>query len=588
MNFLPQKPDCQSFPSLYFTIFSGLIAIAACFMPFSTSMASKTAAQFSLASTHPWFAKQALNPLTFERTWTARLTGDLETWTPIRMGAVAASLSTKRPWPQIHQQARLAKVPVIMYHDVLPQKEVFFDVTPQKLAADFELIKAQGLTPISLDQLVTHLQTGAPLPEKPILLTFDDGYGGHYHYVYPLLQKYGYPAVFSIYTNKMNLKTGRTSVTWEQLKEMAANPLVTIASHSVSHPEDLRALSDDALYREIIGSKRLLEKKLGIPIEYFTYPAGRADARVKQWVVSAGYRAALSMSDRDEKFAGESNNLLAIERFGQSRLGQVIPQAWGGTDLPRNQGVMDFTTPITQKRQRINGISIILITGGRPSTIHAQKRAQVPQIVQGTGAIAAVDGGFFSLKSLDSNVMVGPVLTQQGQQFTPGNEADNRKLLGRPLVLIGANTVKFVPFDPHWHNTLFGLFAEMEETELLTDAFVGAAWLVKNGQPQPAQTFNHLFGFDAPRYRAFWGINQAGQPVIGASTNSVDAVSLGQALYKLGLRDAVMLDSGASTSLVFQGKSLVNHEPRPVPHVVALYPSYLAYSSPNEYIQANW
>ena len=230
----------------------------------------------------------------------------------------------------INDKARKAKVPILMYHDILPTKEVFFDVTPKELEADFELMKSKGVTPISLDQLIIHLRTGSPLPEKPVLLTFDDGYGGHYEYVYPLLKKYKYPAVFSVYTKNMGINTGRSHVTWEQLKIMVEDPLVTIAGHSKTHPPDLTKLSDEELIREIKESKEILEKELGKSIRYFTYPTGKNDERVRKVVEEAGYIAAFTMDDADEKFAGESENLLAIERFGQSRLEELVDKASGG------------------------------------------------------------------------------------------------------------------------------------------------------------------------------------------------------------------------------------------------------------------
>jgi hypothetical protein len=68
---------------------------------------------------------------------------------------------------------------------------------------------------------------------------------------------------------------------------------------------------------------------LGIPINYFTYPEGKADDRVKEFVKKAGYRAALSMNDLDEHFAGQSPIYSRLERFGQSRTREVVPQAWG-------------------------------------------------------------------------------------------------------------------------------------------------------------------------------------------------------------------------------------------------------------------
>lgn len=499
------------------------------------------------------------------------------------VGEVNAYLQPS-PWPNISDRARLARVPVIMYHDVLPQKEVSWDNTPQEIVEHFELIKTQGLTPISLQQLVTHLQTGLPLPEKPIVLTFDDGYGGHYEYVYDLIKKYNYPAVFSIYTDGVGKdaipnadrrpRAPRTHVSWEQLQEMKMNPLVEIVSHSVTHPLDMRKQTDEQLKRELGESKQVLESKLGIPMDYFTYPVGKNDDRIRRLVREAGYKAALTMHEdaKDEQLAGESDDLLAIGRWGQSRFQEATTKTWGGPALPKigSTPTFDFNAPIEMKKTSIDKTALVLISGGRPVTIHAKTRSQVPEIIAKTGAVAAVDGGFFSLEFLDSNQMIGPVLSQSTQKFVPGKEADVLRIKNRPLILISPNAVKFVPFDSKKHNDQAAITAELANT---TDAFVGAAWLVRDGEPQPAKAFGNLFDFDATRHRAFWGINKSGQPVIGVSSDPVDSINLGKILVKAGYQDAVMLDSGASTSLAYKGDSLVGYTPRPVPHVVALMPS---------------
>ncbi|NER81720.1 MAG: polysaccharide deacetylase, partial [Leptolyngbya sp. SIO1D8] len=83
-------------------------------------------------------------------------------------------------WPNLHEMARSARVPILMYHDVLEEKEVFFDVTVEEMEEHFARIEEENLTPITFDQLIHHLRTGSSLPPKPVLLTFDDGYEGHY------------------------------------------------------------------------------------------------------------------------------------------------------------------------------------------------------------------------------------------------------------------------------------------------------------------------------------------------------------------------------------------------------------------------
>lgn len=471
-------------------------------------------------------------------------------------------------YPNIQPQARLARVPIIMYHDVLPNKEVFFDITPTELEGDFQRIRQQGLTPISLDQLVQHLQTGQPLPPKPIVLTFDDGYAGHFTYVYPLLKKYSYPAAFAIYPGKVGRSFGRSSLTWEQLRQMAADPLVTIAAHSVTHPSDLRRLPDAELRFEIVESKRILETELGITIDHFVYPEGNYDDRVAQWVQKSGYRSAYTMNVID-RYAGESKNLLSIERIGFSSLDKMAADADGGSPLLAWGQAFNFAAPVQFYRRTIEDVPLFLATGGRPATIHENRRYRVGEIIKKTKAIAAVDGTFFSLESIESNAVIGPVLAQNSKKFTPGNPNDVKRIKHRPLVLIGPDGVKFVPFDPDKHNSLSGIRAELAN---VTDAFVAAAWLVKDGQPQPTASFN-LDGHEIARDRAFWGIDQAGRPILGITDDFlVDSVTLGQVLSRAGMRDIVMLDSGASTDLVFRGKSYISFEPRPVPHVVTLMP----------------
>jgi peptidoglycan/xylan/chitin deacetylase (PgdA/CDA1 family) len=243
------------------------------------------------------------------------------------------SLPTE-PLPKIHQAALKAKLPVMMYHDILSKKSVIYDLTPQELKKHFELIKSNKMTPISLNRLIAHLRTGSPLPKKPILLTFDDGYGGHYEYAYPLLKKYGYPAVFAIHTSSVGVNANRTHVTWQQLRTMASDPLITISSHSKTHPA-LTKISDKQLKSEVMESKQILEAQLNQPIIYFTYPYGNYDARVKKIVEQAGYLAAIAFTDPTEMFAGQSKDLLAIARFEKSRLEKVIPQAWGNASLPQ-------------------------------------------------------------------------------------------------------------------------------------------------------------------------------------------------------------------------------------------------------------
>ncbi len=488
---------------------------------------------------------------------------------------------TPAPFPQISDRARAAKIPIIMYHDITAVKDVDWDVTPEDLEKHFQMLQEGGYTPITMDRMVNHLRTGSQLPEKPVLLTFDDNYTGQYKYAFPLLKKYNYPAVWSVHTRFVGTAGKKPKATWDELREMQKSGLITIASHTVNHI-NFKNLSDSEIEKEVTESKKVLEKELQIPIDYFTYPEGDFTDRAREKIQKAGYKAALSMSldPRQERSANESEDLITIMRFGQSRFSEAIEQASSGISasqvslLPTvSNGSINFTTPVEKKKVTVDGLTLTLVYGGRAVTAHADKRAQVAEILAVTpNAIAAVDGGFFSLERIDGNTMIGPVMSQFSSYsgvFNTGNKGENPLLNGRPLVLISPTAIKFIPFNAAKHTSLEAVRSELAD---VTDAFVGAGWLVRDGKPQSAEAFGKLYGFDASRDRAFWGIDRSGRPVIGVTMEMIDSVGLGKILAKAGLQDVVMLDSGASASLAYRGKSVMAYEPRPVPHIVALLP----------------
>ena len=145
---------------------------------------------------------------------------------PLVMLAVSAALSVfvyRLPQPVREP------MPVLMYHHMVPEGQDCnaMTITPGKFRADLDIILAKGYTPV----LPGELAAGAPLPEKPILITFDDGYRSNYDLVYPILQEYGVKACISIIVLMPDLPTDNFC-TWEQLREMTDSGLVEVGSHS--------------------------------------------------------------------------------------------------------------------------------------------------------------------------------------------------------------------------------------------------------------------------------------------------------------------------------------------------------------------
>lgn len=145
---------------------------------------------------------------------------------PLVMLAVSAVLSVfvyRLPQPVREP------MPVLMYHHMVPDGQDCnaMTITPGKFRADLDIILAKGYTPV----LPGELAAGAPLPEKPILITFDDGYRSNYDLVYPILREYGVKACISIIVLMPDLPTDNFC-TWEQLREMTDSGLVEVGSHS--------------------------------------------------------------------------------------------------------------------------------------------------------------------------------------------------------------------------------------------------------------------------------------------------------------------------------------------------------------------
>ena len=287
------------------------------------------------------------------------------------------------------------------------------------------------------------------------------------------------------------------------------------------------------------------------------------------------YLSILSIECNQEDYVKESENLLTISNFEKSQI-FINNLVSSQKNLQSDKNNFDFDSPIRKEEHQLDNIGVILLTGGKPKTIHATSRYQVAEIIKKHKVIAGVTGAYFSMKYLDSDEIIGPVFSSNRQAFFPGKEKHNHLLKGRPLVLITNQTVHFLPYNPKKHNSVSGVhdtlasFNNENSKKILTDLFVAGAWLVKEGRPQSSESFSSLVDFDTIRFRAFWGISYTGKPVIGVSTTRVDSVSLGQILAKLGFREAVMLDSGNSTSLAYKNKSLVKYIPRPVPHVIGL------------------
>lgn len=183
-------------------------------------------------------------------------------------------------------------VPILMYHvtKAAPAGTPYPDlwVAPADFKGQMQWLADNGYTGITMAQLFKYWDDGYKLPEKPVVITFDDGYPSHEKTARPILAKHHWPGV--LFLELSNVNNPDTGLTATMVKKLIASGW-EIGSHTLTHP-DLTSLDASQLEEEVAGSKKQISEKFGVPVEFFCYPAGKYDDTVIAAVKDAGYKGA--------------------------------------------------------------------------------------------------------------------------------------------------------------------------------------------------------------------------------------------------------------------------------------------------------
>ncbi len=189
---------------------------------------------------------------------------------------------------------------ILMYHRfrVVPGNK--FEVSHADFRAQMDYIARNGYEVVPIDRLVEALQTQDPdlLPPRSVVITVDDGYRSVYDYAWHVLAEYGFPFAVYIYTNYVG--AGGKSMSWSELSELAADDLVTVGAHSISHSDLASAKKagssyPDWLERELTYPKLRLEAAAGKPVRTFAWPYGSFNSYALNAAVQAGYEGILTI-----------------------------------------------------------------------------------------------------------------------------------------------------------------------------------------------------------------------------------------------------------------------------------------------------
>lgn len=180
-------------------------------------------------------------------------------------------------------------VPVLMYHSVGDEPDNEAVISPKLFAEHMRFLHQEGYQPISLEELYGYLTEKKPLPLKPVVLTFDDGYRDTYETVLPVLKKYGFKSTMFIPVAEI----GR-NLTLKELQEMKAAGM-EIASHSLTH-RDLSAMSPAQQAEEIARSKQELDRLLAQDTRFFCYPYGTYNAATLKILRENGFKLSVTIN----------------------------------------------------------------------------------------------------------------------------------------------------------------------------------------------------------------------------------------------------------------------------------------------------
>ena len=191
-------------------------------------------------------------------------------------------------------QARYV-VPIIMYHSinsVVQKGSNLLVVSPDNFRRQMRFLKDRHYNVLPLEEVASIISHKKKAPPRTIVITFDDGYKDNYTYAFPILREYNFPATIFIIVNEIGAPSERR-LSWDEIHTMQKSGLITFGSHTINHSNLAEVTSEETLKNEILGSKNILEERLGMKVNTFSYPSGRFNAKSRSVVIDSGYKLAV-------------------------------------------------------------------------------------------------------------------------------------------------------------------------------------------------------------------------------------------------------------------------------------------------------
>ena len=182
----------------------------------------------------------------------------------------------------------LSYTPVLGYHRIGQARHDHVPtVSPEAFERQLAFLARHRYRVLSVIELAERLQAGGSMPRHSAVITFDDGYEETSHIAWPLLKRFGFPAIVFVTPGEVGFPG---FATWEQLAQMAREGML-IGNHTMHH-RYVPSLKAGELITELVDSKRVIEQRIGRAVEIFSYPIGGFTRPAQEVIREAGYLAA--------------------------------------------------------------------------------------------------------------------------------------------------------------------------------------------------------------------------------------------------------------------------------------------------------